>query len=554
MKKIYVYILAFASVFSASCADYLDRYPTDKPSSDSFLQSPEELELAVNNAYRTLYYMNSGCSSYLFLDAATDIERNRSFGDGLEDVALGNHTATTGVFKSTWNHFYTYISRCNNILTNLDNVKGITEVQKNEVKGQILFLRAFAYGELISLFGDVPYSEIMLQNVEEGKLPRTSKEEILNSIIEDLKESENSLPSVWKGNNAGKVTKWAAYALHARLSLRFGKYDEAVTASKIVMDNASENGIGLYESYEDLFNVKGVRCKEVLLDVPFHISVKTNENPLMLNPRNCNGWAIIQPTVSLVDSYECVDGKKIDESPLFEQSNPYKNRDPRLSASIIHDGTWYRGVRYETHPDSLLTTKIVSGVESRIKNQDVTNAYASHTGFLMRKYADYTALDVRKCTLNFILIRYAEVLLTYAEAKLEKGEIDQSLFDALNEVRNRVKMPIIIEKDPIKLRELIRNERKVELAGEGLRLFDIRRWKIAEYVMPGVLPGRKKREIWFNPGIPKIDTYGISHYDNQNDYFFPVHNRIFNPNRDYVWPIPQKEIDVNDKLVQNPNY
>ena len=554
MKKIYVYMLAFASLFSASCADYLDRFPTDKPSSDSFLQTAEELNLAVNNAYRTLYYMNSGCSSYLFLDVATDIERNRSFGDGLEDVALGNHTSTTGVFGGTWNHFYTYISRCNNILTNLDNVKGITDKQKSEIKGQVLFLRSFAYGELISLFGDVPYTEVMLQSVEEGRLPRTSKDEILGHILDDLKEAESVLPSVWKGNNEGRVTKWAAYALHARLALRFGKNAEAIAASKMVIDNASEGGIALHDNYEDLFNVNGVRCEEVLLDVPFNLTVKTNENPLMLNPRNCNGWAIIQPTVSLIDSYECTDGLRIDESPLFDQANPYENRDPRLSASIIHDGTWYRGVRYETHPDSLLASKVVSGVESRIKNQDVTNAYASHTGYLMRKYADYTATDVRKCTLNFILLRYAEVLLTYAEAKLENGEVDQSLFDALNQVRTRAGMPTITEKDPAKLRALIRNERKVELAGEGLRLFDIRRWKIAEHVMPGVLPGRKKKDIWFNPGLPTFDEYGISHYENQDENFFPVHKRIFDANRDYLWPIPQKEMDVNDQLVQNPNY
>ena len=547
-------MLAFASLFSASCADYLDRFPTDKPSSDSFLQAAEELDLAVNNAYRTLYYMNSGCSSYLFLDAATDIERNRSFGDGLEDVALGNHTSTTGVFGGTWNHFYTYISRCNNILTNLDNVKGITDKQKSEIKGQVLFLRSFAYGELISLFGDVPYTEVMLQSVEEGRLPRTSKDEILGHILDDLKEAESVLPSVWKGNNEGRVTKWAAYALHARLALRFGKNAEAIAASKMVIDNASEGGIALHDNYEDLFNVNGVRCEEVLLDVPFNLTVKTNENPLMLNPRNCNGWAIIQPTVSLIDSYECTDGQRIDESPLFDQANPYENRDPRLSASIIHDGTWYRGVRYETHPDSLLASKVVSGVETRIKNQDVTNAYASHTGYLLRKYADYTAADVRKCTLNFILLRYAEVLLTYAEAKLENGEIDQSLFDALNQVRARAGMPAITETEPAKLRALIRNERKVELAGEGLRLFDIRRWKIAEHVMPGVLPGRKKKEIWFNPGLPTFDEYGISHYENQDNNFFPVHKRIFDPSRDYLWPIPQKEMDVNDQLVQNPNY
>lgn len=553
MKKIY--IILFTICAFTSCADYLDRFPTDKPSSESFLQTNTELDLAINNAYRVLYYLSNNISEYLYLDGATDAVRIRgNYGGDIETISLGNHTPSTSIFGSTWNHFYTYIARCNRIINNINNVQDATDTERDVALSQALFLRAYAYGELISFFGDVPWVVNEIVSVNDGMLPRTDKSEILSNILNDLKYAEEKLPVKWDADNEGRATRWAAYALHARLALRFGLYDEAIAASQAVIINKNESGIDLYPNYEDLFNVNGVRCNEVILDIPFHPSIQYNSNPLLLGPRNHNGWAIIQPTVSLLDSYYCIDGLRIDQSPLYNQANPYENRDPRLKASIICDGTWYKDVRYETHPDSLLATKIVGDKEEKIQNQEVTNAYASHTGFLFRKYCDYTVDDVKTSTLNFILLRYAEVLLTYAEAKLEKGEIDQSLYDALNAVRLRAGMPEITETSVDKLRELIRNERKIELAGEGLRLFDIRRWKIAEHVLPGKLPGRKKKEYWFNPGIPVFDEYGIGRYTNQETVFQPLQTRLFNKERDYLWPIPQKEMDVNNKLVQNPNY
>lgn len=555
MKKIYICLLAIVTLVSASCSDYLDRLPTDKPSSENFLQSKTELDLALNAAYRVFYYMSSGSSTYLALDGTTDNARVRAAGffDGMETISMGSHTPNTSLFSSTWNHFYRYIARCNYILDNMNKANDATESDLEIIRAQVLFMRAYCYGELISFFGDVPYMEHMVTEVEKARIPRTPKDEILSHIFSDLDEAITSLPSKWNKDNTGKITKWAAYTYKARLALRFAKYADAIQASKTVIDNHVEAGLDLYENYENLFNIHGIRNKEVILDVPFHEKVMYTSS-LNLNPRCSRGWAILQPTHSLVDSYECIDGKPIDESPLFDQANPYANRDPRLSASIIHDGGWYKGVRYETHPDSLLASKVVGGVEMRIQNQEVTNAYASHTGYLWRKYADFSVDDVNKSTLNFILMRYAEVLMTYAEAKLEVGQIDESVYDALNQIRRRVGMPDIREKDPDKLRSLIRNERKVEFALEGFRLFDIRRWKIAEHVMPGTLPGRLIKERWFNPGVPTIDQYGIARYKDQETIFAPVHKRIFDPTRDYLWPIPQKEIDVNKQLVQNPNY
>jgi len=135
------------------------------------------------------------------------------------------------------------------------------------------------------------------------------------------------------------------------------------------------------------------------------------------------------------------------------------------------------------------------------------------------------------------------------------NQIDQSVLDAINQVRARVQMPGVDSGlSQAEMRKIIRNERKVELAGEGWRTFDIRRWKIAEHVLKGNLPGRKYKDYWWNPGVPTINEYGHPVYANQDQVFKVIQVRSFNPSRDYLWPIPQKEMDINSELEQNPGY
>jgi hypothetical protein len=160
----------------------------------------------------------------------------------------------------------------------------------------------------------------------------------------------------------------------------------------------------------------------------------------------------------------------------------------------------------------------------------------------------------RESELNIMLVRYAEVLLMYAEAKIEKGELDQSVYDAINAVRIRAGLPEIASgKSQDELRKIVRQERKVEFPFEGLRFFDLRRWKIAEDVMPGALYGRPLRD-YESSFIPTFDENGMPHYDAYGDELRQFDTRNFNPARDYLWPIPQKELDINSNLKQNPGY
>jgi hypothetical protein len=233
-----------------------------------------------------------------------------------------------------------------------------------------------------------------------------------------------------------------------------------------------------------------------------------------------------------VDAFETIDGKSItDPTSGFDPYNPYLKRDPRLRFSVYLDGDPLpSGITFRPIP--------TSGTADAIGSTYI----ASTTGFNIKKYLNPEDFaNPSNSGINIILLRYAEVLLTYAEAKIELNQLDQTVYDAINAVRNKrddVKLPnITAGLSQSALRTIVRHERQVELAFEGQRLFDIRRWKIAENVMVG-------------------PVYGITYVSNgqlvtvQSVAF----NRVFDKSRHYLWPIPQKERNLNPKLVQNPNW
>jgi hypothetical protein len=252
-------------------------------------------------------------------------------------------------------------------------------------------------------------------------------------------------------------------------------------------------------------------------------------------PASIGGWCSLDPNQSLVDAYEMANGKTIDDPTSgYNADDPYKNRDPRLFATIITPGSLYEGFYYNP---------------IEVGSPDFYAPYGNtKTGYLPRKFDAFLSdfPNVWNAGLNIIVIRYAEVLLSYAEAKIEKGEIDNTVYDAINSVRTRAGMPVVdISKynTQTTLRELIRRERRVELALEGLRWFDIQRWKIGPQVMPGQLLGARLGTVDPNNGNLVLTPERIV-----------VETRVFDPGKNYLWPIPQKEIDLNKNLVQNPGY
>jgi starch-binding outer membrane protein, SusD/RagB family len=548
--KLYKILFLVLLTTLMSCEDYLVKYPLDAPSSSTFPKSQDELIIAINGAYNALYYLPSSfMQAELYYEGLSDLNFIRGGSAHIESVVMGNSTPATPLYSSAWNRYYSAIQRSNFILDNMERAREIIDASTCDlVEAQAKFLRAWNYMYLTEFYGDVPLVTISL-SLEEAQTPRAPKSQVADLMMQDLDFAAAILPVSYPSADKGRATKGAALALKARIALYNSRFSEAAEAAQQVM----ELGYKLHDNYGDLFQLAGNLSEETIFQVSYHLDVRKNTNSVIMNARKGSGWSVSVPTQYLVDSYLCTDGESIDKSPLYDPENPFENRDPRLKQSIIVPQTWFAGYLFETHPDSITT--IYNGVS--VNNLEVTNPFATFTGYLWRKNNDETQFvaPYNGSAMPYKLIRYAEVLLTYAEAKIELNQIDQSALDAINLVRQRAQMPDVeggLSQD--EMRKIIRNERKVELAGEGWRTFDIRRWKIAEHVLNGNLVGRKIKEYWSNPGIPTINEYGHPVYADQDQVFKVIQVRKFNPARDYLWPIPQKEMDINKELVQNPGY
>lgn len=554
MKRV-CFFLAITAVFvQFSCEGYLDKYPLDSPSSTNFPQSKMELEMALNGAYQSLYKKVGGqMQDELFWDHATDIGFVRGAYESTEGILTGS--VNTRMFSSHWTHYYKGIQRTNFIIENMAKARLIIDnAFCDRVEAEAKFIRAYHYMHLTERYGDVPFVVSSL-NLDNALMERTPKREIIESLLSDLEAAGEVLPESYADNDGGRVTKGAALALKARIALYNEKYEVAAAAAQAVM----ALGYSLHNDYGELFQLGGEGSNEIIFQLSYHPDVYANTDHIFLGGRGGTGnWSITVPSRWLIDSYLCVDGKSIDKSGLYDPAKPYENRDSRLKESIIVPQTWFGGELFETHPDSTSTWRMEGNEMVRVANVEVTNQFATFTGYLWRKNWDetqYWQSWAGQGTLSAKLIRYAEVLLTYAEAKLELDQFDQSAYNAINAIRRRADMPDVergLTQD--QLRKVIRNERKIELAGEGFRLYDIRRWRIAEHVIPGDLPGRKYQAYWDNTGIPVINEYGHPEYNNQSDVFKIIQKRSFDPQRDYLWAIPQNERDLNPSLTQNPGY
>ncbi|MGQ8335801.1 RagB/SusD family nutrient uptake outer membrane protein [Sunxiuqinia sp. A32] len=557
MKKTKLLIISILILTIYSCQDFLEKAPLDGPSNVTFLKTEKELILAINGVYENLWLNEisaSGQWEYI-LDCGTDISWDRG-SSTFTNTGNGSVNSANGTLGTVWSHNYRGISRCNFILENINRVENASSEVINHVTGQARFLRAFWYNELVSLWGDVPLVTSTL-GITENKVSRTNKDEIIDFILADLDLASEELPESWSNDQTGRATKGAALALKSRIALYAGRYDIAATAAKKIIDSGIYQ---LYPNYRGLFQYEGESCSEVIFEIMYEYGIQRSRMAYSVSSRNAKCTSTKVPTQSMVDSYECIDGMTIEQSPLFDPAHPFENRDPRLKQSIATPGDIFLGFQFETNRDSVKCWDYNVDPPKRISNQDALNPYATFTGYCWKKMADPIDFpDYRNnSSLNFIMIRLGEVLLNFAEAKIELNEIDQDCLNAINSVRGResVQMPPISGgKSQAEMRKIIRRERKIELAMEGFRLQDIRRWGIAENVMPGPLYGRPLEGYSYaDMGNPVFDEYGNRDYSSIGDMLRVVEIRAFDIERNYLWPIPQDEMDVNDLLVQNPGY
>lgn len=522
MKKYSLY--AVLLLFITSCSsDFLDRNPLDQPSNEAFWNTEKDALAAATGCYEGWYSMDE----VVYFDCASDNAYNPYVWENWQVQAAGYATAA----DPGQNYMkYDKITRCNNFLANIDRPEMSEEV-RSRLTAEVRFLRVWHYFLKVTLYGDVPLITEVL-DVDNSNLPRDPKSEVVRFILDELTAIAPELPESYTGENTGRVTKGAALTLKARMEIFEGDYAAcAATCEQIMKLNYS-----LFPDYRGLFRIANVNNAEVIMDVQYVENLAKNAILGVMPPASVGGWSSIDPTQSLVDAYECMDGKTISESKVYDPKEPYKNRDPRLEATIIYPGCLYEG-------------KYFNSIDAKDPNGDYYAPYGrSKTGYHPRKYIDNLAdyADMWNTGMNAIVMRYAEVLLMYAESKVEQNQIDASVYEALNAIRTRAGLQEVdqtVYNNQSKMRELVRRERRVELAMEGLRWFDICRWKIGEEVMPGQVYGALLGTVNPETGALNLTNERIK-----------TEVRLFDPAKHYLWPIPQSVIDATPAIKQNPGY
>ncbi len=552
MKSKYTYCILAITLFTLGCKK-LDRFPLDKPSTETFYSNKTELELAVNALYNAALYPQDA-------EEWGDSYWQRT-GNG-NDVIHGTTTIQSGTFSNTWLTAYKGIARANGILDNINKAQDVTTEYRRQLEAQARFARAYEYGILTVHFGDVPLIKTT-QTLEQAKtVTRTPKAEVVRFIYDELDFAAAVLPSSY-ATGLQYWTKGTALAIKARIAISLNDWAVAADAAKKVMDLKV---YGLYPSYRDLFLRVGQHSQEIIMSFPRSTTYNQFYDIQYTISRNAGGFASNIPTIDFIDSYECRDGLMIDKSPLYNFKKPFENRDPRLKATIVTPGENWLGYIYENHPDS---TMVFSTKDNKkVTNKDAKNAgfpFASYTGYLWKKGIDESQVaQYNKVDLDQIIIRYAEILLIYAEAKIELNQIDQSVLDAINMVRARAygvalsataAYPSITTSVQADLRRVLRRERRMELVLEGRRYMDLIRWKLAEKVMTTQIVGVpiNKADYPF-PGTPTFDVNDIPSYAAFISKLSILDTRAFNPSKHYIWPVPYAETTLNAGLGQNTGW
>lgn len=551
-----------------SCTD-LEIFPPSKPATEDWYTSEMEIEMALNFGYSMNFWKYA-------LDNTDDNDKwddDWVFRNSLSAITGGSLNGETGFCKTIWSNRYQAIASANLVIENLKRAEElkISEAKVIQYRAEASFLRACFYMTLVTHWGDVPYITTPINVDEAFSMGRTPLADIKPQIYADFDVAINGLPVSYAASAQTRATKGAALAMKARCALYLGDYAIAAEAAKACMD------LGIYElhaDFSDLFLSKTKRAEESIFIIPrsleFGAPLKEHITKNFL-PRNCGGYNSVVPTFQLFASFLCTDGLPIHESPLFDPHAPFKNRDPRCAATILPFGTNWLGYVYDPHPKALTVWSDKLG--TMVQNNDcrTVNQYTSFTALCWRKGADETYMQNGNWVdPDLIIIRYADVLLMYAEAKIELNQIDQTVLDAINEVRARAygvdksattQYPAVTSTDQVELRKTIRFERRMEFATEGLRLMDLMRWRLATKALSDKNYGPlypypdSKLDDWFWPKTPSVDEDGIADFSEMEKAgdILVLSAKGWN-DRQYLWPIPSSEIIINPNMEQNPGY
>jgi len=555
MKQIsinYIYIIGIVILTTAGCKKSLDLEPLDQPSDASFWKKPADFKLAANDFYDGLKSVPQ------YVDNNADI----GLGSGENSASISNGSYLAPAKSDLWDNSYKRIRGINYLLQKAEEVNLGTA--NDRWVGEALFFRAYNYWNLVQSFGGVPKIDKVLDvNSEALYSAKASQTEIVDFILADLDNAIGKLPkqSGLGGEELGRVTQGAALALKARVALYLGtwaKYHGQGDPSKYLSAavDAAEQVIASQEyalytdkgadSYKYLFILQGDDSKEVILARRYYANIDGRVH----NWTRELWFNAMVPTKNMADTYLASDGLPISKSPLFKGyatlNSEFQSRDPRMGMTFIVPGStifFEGGIMQPTYPG-------------------FTGSNATQTGYMLRKFLDETIEAATfRGAYDFKEFRYAEVLLTLAEALYEKnGQIsDQDLNRTINLLRSRVNMPALtnnsVASNGLNMLNEIRRERTVELAFEGFRRQDLKRWKTAEVVLPQALRGIKFVGTEYQQKYPDLKVGTDIQVD--GDGFIvaePASARQF-LSKHYFDPIPLQQIQLSKgNLIQNPGW
>lgn len=547
MKTILYSTLLLAVLSMAGCShDLLDKQPIDRISGDVVWNDPNLVTAFVTSKYRDLGFgFNWNGDEVMWASMADESMFKHDYGvwtinkSELTPSNLGILNSGAAEYNGNmnpWAKNYRYIKDANTFFEQTANVTSLPTDLRNRLTGEMKFLRAFRYFDLIRNYGAVPLiTRTFTLDADFSQVTRNTIQEGVNFVVKEADEAAALLPLTNTDDNVGRATKGAALALKARMLLyatspTYGSvatFAQAAAAAKAVIDL---NQYSLYPDYQQLFLTP--RNAEIILD---RTQTTGTDSYLGLErwngPNGYGGWAGNMPTQNLVDAYETADGKPIsDATSGYNAQNPYVNRDPRFYATVLYNGAQYRGRAVET---------FTPGGKDSPDGPESFNT--SLTGYYLRKFINENRAFSSSVGSQapWIYFRLGEVLLNYAEAQNEAAGPDATVYTAVNQVRARAKMPPLptgLTQEQMRTR--IRSERQVELAYEEHRYYDVRRWRIAN-----------QTENQPVRGVSIVrDAGGKLTYN-----YISVQERRF-ADRNYYLPIPLKEVQANPALLQNPGY
>ena len=559
MKKNIHIILMSAALMLTSCNDsFLDRIPHDALTDANYWQTETHLSSVANTFTSSLSGKDWLNKTEIMADSAP-----WSVTTAWRTIGGGYFTSDASQINSVWSAAYTGIGRTNYFLNNYQRATGVKEEVRERYAAEAYFYRAYNYWILTSLFGDVPLitSELNVESPDVFR-GRDSRKDVIDRITNDLEDHYKALPEYVAAGSSdfGRVSQCAALALLSRIYLYNGRYEDAVSACERAM---SSTYYKLYNTghpdvdYVNLFNYTGRASrnpanKETLIAFVYNYDLGESSRTSHNLSRECwvpNDYARFTPTASMIECYLTKDGKIWDPNSATSYEDVFKDRDPRMTQSILAPGTKWEGGE---SGDMLSTDKTVFTYPKFDNSKD---GCMSYTGYYMRKYVEpSTVKDVGHDDNDIVLIRYAEVLLNYAEAKEQLGTLTQSDIDkTINLLRDRVGMVHLkLSEIPAgsDIRTEIRRERRVELFFEGHRYFDIIRWKQGEILGEDLLGVRKD---YLDPSRLKEGIIGNLKWKTVNgkEYLVLESGRTFNPEKNYLLPVPFTQMQLNPQLAPN---